>query len=115
MKIELYYDKECPFCNSYANYLIIKEKSELILFNAREHKTEIEEFQVKGFDINDGFIIKVDNNIIYQGVDAIVFLNTLVKHKVYFPDNYFFRKIIYTIIKYFRKIILLISLKSTKI
>ena len=71
MKIELYYDEECPFCNSYANFLKIKEKHELILFNVRECKNEIENFNLLGFDINNGFIVKTDNLNIYQGVDAI--------------------------------------------
>jgi len=52
MKIELFYDKDCPFCNFYANYLKLKETHELILLNVRECKTQIDEFKTKGFDIN---------------------------------------------------------------
>lgn len=115
MKIELYYDKECPFCNSYANFLLIKEKHELVIFNAREYKSQIDEFKAQGFDINDGFIVRVDNINIYQGVDAIVFLNALTQKKIYFPDNYFFRNIVYPTIKYFRKFILLINGKKSNI
>jgi len=115
LKIELYYDKECPFCNSYANFLLIKEKHKLLIFNAREHKSQIDEFKLQGFDINNGFIIRVDNINIYQGVDAIVFLNAFTQNKVYFPDNYFFRNIVYPMIKYLRKFILLITIKKTNI
>ena len=32
-KITIYYDKECPFCNSYVGYLKIKDSYELILKN----------------------------------------------------------------------------------
>ena len=112
MKIELFYDKDCPFCSSYANYLKLKEKHELILFNAREYKSQLDEFKSKGFDVNDGYIIRVDDTNIYQGVDAIVFLNDLAQNRIYFPDNYFFRNIVYSILKQFRKLILLISGKS---
>ena len=106
MKIELFYDKECPFCNSYANYIKIKEDHELILNNARDFKDDIELLRSKGFDINNGFIVKVDDTDIYQGVDAIVFLNKLAKKAIYFPDNLFFRNIIYPLIKTIRKILL---------
>jgi predicted DCC family thiol-disulfide oxidoreductase YuxK len=115
LKIDVYYDKECPFCNSYANFLKIKEKHELVLFNARDCKKQIDGFKKLEFDINNGFIISVDNINIYQGVDAIVFLNDVAQNKVFFPDNYFFRNIVYPILKYLRKIILLISGKSIDI
>lgn len=112
MKIELFYDKDCPFCNKYANYVKLKEKHELLLKNAREFNKEIRELKTLGFDINDGFIIKVDENKIYQGVDAIVFLNKLVKKKFYFPDNCFFRSIVYPFIKLLRRVVLIILRKK---
>lgn len=115
MKIELFYDKECPFCNSYAKYLKLKENHTLILFNARDSKKYLDFFRAKGFDINDGFIIRVDEKSIYQGVDAIVLLNDLAQKKIYFPDNLFFRDIIYPIIKLFRMFILFISFKKIKL
>ena len=37
-KITIYYDKECPFCNSYVGYLKLKDSYELILKNVREIK-----------------------------------------------------------------------------
>ena len=40
-KITIYYDKECPFCNSYVGYLKLKDSYELILKNVREDKNEI--------------------------------------------------------------------------
>ena len=112
MKIEMFYDKECPFCNSYANYIKLKESHELNLFNAREYPQELESFKALGFDINNGYIIRVENKDIYQGVDAIVFLNDLAKNKIFFPDNYFFRNIIYPIIKSLRKLVLRITGKQ---
>lgn len=112
MKIELFYDKDCIFCKSYSNYLRLKEKNELILFNARENKRQISEFKTLGYDINNGYIIRVDDKTIYQGVDAIIFLNDLSKDKIYFPDNYFFRHIVFSIIKKFRKLLLFIRGKD---
>lgn len=115
MKIELFYDKECPFCNSYANYIELKQNHNLILKNAREVDIEITEFKLLGFDINNGFIIKVDEADLYQGVDAIVFLNKLAKKEFFFPDNKFFRKLVYPSIKFFRKVILFLSFKKVNL
>lgn len=117
MKIELFYDKECPFCKFYANYIKLKEKHKLILINVRDSQSiiELEKFRLQGLDINNEFIIRVENNELFQGVDAISFLNNLVKKKIYFPDNYLFRSIIYPIIKSIRKFILIIMGKKYNI
>jgi len=45
MKIELFYDKECPFCSSYAQYIKIKENHSLILINARDSIKELNDFK----------------------------------------------------------------------
>jgi predicted DCC family thiol-disulfide oxidoreductase YuxK len=115
MKIELFYDKECPFCKFYANYIKLKESHNLILVNAREDKQSIEELSKLGFNINDGFIIRVDVNKIYQGSDAIIFLNRLSQKKIYFKDNKFFRNFVYPSIKQIRKIVLFCLLKNSKL
>lgn len=112
MKIELYYDKECPFCEFYSNYIKLKEAHQLILINARESFEQLNLFKTKGFDINNGFIIRVDENKIYQGSDAIIYLNKLAQKKVYFPDNYLFRNILYPFIKFLRKVVLFILGKN---
>jgi len=115
MKIEIYYDKECPFCNYYANYISLKENHQLILKNAREEKELIEEFRAFGFDINNGFIIKVDDITLYQGSDAIIFLNEVSQKRIYFKDNNFFKDFVYPLVKKLRKIILFCLGKNNKI
>lgn len=115
MKIELFYDKECPFCKSYANYIKLKEKHELILLNARDETEQIKLFRKKRIDINDGFIIRVDNQTIYQGANAIIYLNKLANKKVFFPNNIFFKKILYPLIKTLRKVVLFLLAKKSKL
>eukprot|EP01029_Cantina_marsupialis_P018075 TRINITY_DN41123_c1_g1_i1.p1 TRINITY_DN41123_c1_g1~~TRINITY_DN41123_c1_g1_i1.p1 ORF type:complete len:116 (+),score=0.24 TRINITY_DN41123_c1_g1_i1:563-910(+) len=115
MKIELYYDKECPFCKSYANYIKLKKMHELTLLNARENINAIKKFRNQGFDIDEGFIVKVDDNKIYQGSNAIVFLNTIAEKKIYFKDNLFFKNFIYPFAKALRKVLLFFLGKKTKI
>lgn len=115
MKIELYYDKECPFCKFYANYIELKKRHKLLLLNARDEKEQIEKLKSKGFDINNGFIIIVNDFMIFQGADAIYFINRISKKKFYFPNNLFFKNIIYLLIKVLRKILLFILRRNQKI
>lgn len=112
MKIEVFYDKECPFCNLYSKYIVIKENNELILCNAREYINELEKFKINGFNIDDGFIVRTNDKEVYQGVDAIVFLNTLSKRKVHLTNNNFFRNVVYPFVKFLRKVFLFILGKS---
>jgi len=113
MKIELFYDKECPFCNSYANYIKVKQNHELNILNAREKADEIKQLKNRGFNINDGFIIVVNKNKIYQGWEAIIFLNKISSRKIYFPNNRFFKSYVYSFIKFIRKIVLRVLGKNS--
>lgn len=45
MNIKLFYDKECPFCNSYANYVELKENHDLEILNARTESKSIDELK----------------------------------------------------------------------
>ncbi|PWE19934.1 thiol-disulfide oxidoreductase DCC family protein [Aliarcobacter skirrowii] len=94
-KIEIYFDKECPFCNSYVNYLKLKDGYLLVLKNAREHKDELDFTKL---DINKGFIVVYKDNF-YQGEMALKFINSIVKkdtfigkmHFLFKYDNFFSR------------------------
>lgn len=112
MKIEVFYDRQCPFCNLYSKYISLKENHELSLLNARENIKELERLNEKGFNIDEGFIVRVNDDKLYQGAEALVFLNTVSKRKLYFTDNKVFKKIIYPFVKFLRKILLLILGRS---
>ena len=116
MKIDIYYDKECPFCKKYAQILSLKQKHEIKIFNARENLAKLKEFKSKGFDINEGVIICLEDKIL-QGSDAVIFLDKLDKpnKKSYLYDNWFFKKIGYKILKIFRVIVLKIFGKNPNI
>ncbi len=45
MNIKLFYDKECPFFNSYANYVELKENHDLEILNARTELKSIDELK----------------------------------------------------------------------
>jgi predicted DCC family thiol-disulfide oxidoreductase YuxK len=70
-KILLVYDKECPVCNAYCRMARIRESvGELRLVDAREASAVVDEITLKGLDIDQGMVLKVENNL-YYGSDAI--------------------------------------------
>jgi len=84
-KIVIYYDKDCPLCKNYVNFLKLKDNYELILKNVREEKKEIK------LDVNDGFVV-VFKNEFYQGSKALKFLNSIVnKNTILGKLHFFFR------------------------
>jgi len=108
-KIEIYFDKECPFCNSYVNYLKLKDNYLLVLKNAREHKDELDFTKL---DINKGFIVVYKDNF-YQADMALKFINSIVKkdtfigkmHFLFKYDN-FFSRFLYKSLLIIRKLFL---------
>lgn len=116
MKIDIYYDKECPFCKKYAKIVSLKQKHSIDILNAREHLHKLKEFKSLGFDINEGLIIQIKDldNKILQGSDAVVFLDKLDK-KISFYDNSIFKKVLYPLIKLFRIVVLKIFGKNPNI
>jgi len=114
-KIFIYYDKDCPFCKNYVNFLELKDNYELILKNVREEKNEIK------LDINDGFIV-VFKGKFYQGSKALKFLNNIVnkntivgKLHIFFKYDNIFSKFLYKVIFLLRKVLLFLIGKKSKI
>ena len=70
-EILLVYDKECPACNSYCQIVRIRKSiGELKIINARESTEILREITEMGLDIDQGMVLKM-NNQIYYGSDAI--------------------------------------------
>lgn len=76
--LTLYYDGDCPICNNYKDYINLRKQYNIILANAREHIPVISELALKGFDINHGMILLLDNKI-FQGSDVLQILSGLTK------------------------------------
>jgi len=67
----LVYDKECPACNNYCQMVRIRESvGELRLVDAREASPIMEEITAAGLDIDEGMVLKM-NDQLYYGADAI--------------------------------------------
>ena len=119
-KLTLYYDKQCPFCSKYANFLKLKENFEITLKDARENQSEIS-LVCENLNINDGFIVIYENNC-FQGEKALEFLNSAVdkttflgKLHFFFAYDNIFSKFLYKILFVLRKVILFILRKDSNI
>lgn len=70
-EILLIYDKECPACHNYSQVVRIQESvGKLKLVDARENSAVLDAVTVKGFDIDQGMVLKVGEKL-YYGADAI--------------------------------------------
>ena len=69
--IFLVYDKECPACNYYCNLVRIRETvGNLVLVDAREPSSLMDEITAAELDIDQGMVLIVADRM-YYGVDAI--------------------------------------------
>ena len=122
MKLELYYDYECPFCKEYSKYVVLKKKYDVSLFNARENIQQIKKLKEKGFDINTGMILVVDEDEMYHGADAARKLDAIL-YKQNLLDKFLsfivrlpgFKLMIYPSIKLLRNIVLRLAGKNPNI
>jgi len=69
--IFLVYDKQCPACNYYCSLVRIRESvGSLVLVDAREPSTFMDEITAAELDIDQGMVLIVGDRM-YYGVDAI--------------------------------------------
>ena len=69
-----YYDGQCPFCNKFAELLELKSHlGDFQIKNGRQHLSELRELFKKGYDLDKGAILIVDNKILH-GPSAINYI-----------------------------------------
>lgn len=120
-EILLVYDKECPLCDAYCRMVRIRESvGTLRLVNARDTSAVMDEITARGFDIDQGMVLKV-GNVLYYGSDAIHALSLISSSSgVFNRVNYWiFRSsrmsgVFYPVFRFFRNLLLKI-LGKTKI
>ena len=67
----LVYDWQCPACNLYCHQLCIRESgARFRLIDARDNPGVMKEITARGFDIDQGMILKM-NDRFYYGAEAI--------------------------------------------
>lgn len=109
-KITLYYDGDCPFCTEYSKYVKLKQRYDIIILDARTELDKIRYFNSKGFNINNGMILEIENNnAIYQGDSAILEIDRLLEHTTFLDKLRtavthipYLMRLAYPIIKWFR-------------
>lgn len=70
-EILLVYDKQCPVCDAYCQIVRIRESvGDLKIVDARENSGVMKEITAQGLDIDQGMVLKMDNQL-YYGADAI--------------------------------------------
>lgn len=119
-KLTLYYDKECPFCNRYADYLSLQKLYGLELRNARISLDEIN-LQCPRLDINEGMILVAEGECI-QGGQALAYLDGLLERSSWFSRLHsvwalpqWVTRPLYTLIKKLRKVLLWLMNKKSDI
>ncbi|SDK87548.1 Predicted thiol-disulfide oxidoreductase YuxK, DCC family [Modicisalibacter muralis] len=69
--ILLVYDRECPVCEHYVRLVRIRETvGTLRIVNARDPSAVLDEITALGWDIDQGMVLKLDDQL-YYGADAI--------------------------------------------
>ena len=70
-KVLLVYDRECPVFHNYCQTVRIRESvGELQVVNAREQSDLMDEITARGFDVDQGMVLKLGEQF-YYGADAI--------------------------------------------
>ncbi len=76
-EILLVYDKQCPACDFYCGLARIRDSvGTLVLVDARQGGPVIDEITAAGFDIDQGMVLKMGDQL-YYGSDAIHMLSLL--------------------------------------
>ena len=120
-EILLVYDKQCPVCDNYCRLMRIRESiGELRLVDAREPGAVMDEITTRGWDIDQGMVLKMGDRL-YYGSDAIHALALISSRSGIFNRlNYWMFKsrtlshIFYPILRFFRNLLLKL-LRRTKI
>jgi predicted DCC family thiol-disulfide oxidoreductase YuxK len=70
-EVMLVYDKECPFCHNYSQLVKIRrDVGRLVLIDARADHPLVDDIKAKGFDLNQGMVVKISGQY-YHGADAL--------------------------------------------
>ena len=120
-EILLVYDKQCPVCDNYCRLMRIRESiGELRLVDAREPGTVMDEITTRGWDVDQGMVLKMGDRL-YYGSDAIHALALISsRSEIFNRFNYWMFKsrtlshLFYPILRFFRNLLLKL-LRRTKI
>lgn len=76
----LLYDGECPICQRYQEYVAARQTYNLQVYDAREHGPLVQRLKEQGYDINEGMILLINEQIFHQDA-ALVMVASMLKGK----------------------------------
>ena len=120
-KLYLIYDRQCPACDFYARLVRVRESlGTLELVDARQDQRFLPAITARGWDIDEGMVLKVDDELYYAD-DAIRVLALLSSRRGWFNRlNYHLfaspgrARILYPVLRSCRNLLLRI-LRRTRI
>lgn len=69
--VYIVYDGECPVCSNYTQLVRLREAvGKVTLLNAREDHPVVQELKNKGYDLDEGMVLKIGDKI-HFGADAM--------------------------------------------
>ena len=78
-EVYIVYDGECPVCSNYTHLVRLREAvGRVTLLNARADHDVVREIKAKGYDLNEGMVLKIGNEI-HFGADAMHMMAVLGK------------------------------------
>lgn len=112
-EVLLVYDRQCPACDYYCNLVRIRETGgRLVLVDARDAGPVMDEITARGWDIDQGMVVKVGAEL-YYGADAIHVLALMGTNRGPFNRLAYwsFRskavsRVLYPVLKLFRNLLL---------
>ena len=118
-EIILVYDQQCPVCDMYSRMLRINQSvGKLKLINARDNHEIIDAITARGWDIDQGMVLMLDEEL-YYGADAIHTLSLISSRSgVFNRMNYWvfkspvLAKVFYPILRCGRNLLLKILRRS---
>lgn len=111
--VTLYYDKACPFCSRYADFVQLQTEYALHIRDARVTLEELSH-RCPECDINQGMIVVVEKRCL-QGVEALRWIDGALNNRGILRNLHHFWKLdrsltapVYWIIKQFRTVVLML-------
>ena len=70
-EVYIVYDGECPVCSNYTRLVRLREAvGRVTILNAREDHEVVREIKRQGYDLDEGMVLKIGNDI-HFGADAM--------------------------------------------
>lgn len=112
-EILLVYDRQCPVCDAYCRMARIRESLGVLqLVNARDGGVLLDEITARGWDIDQGMVLKVGDEL-YYGADAIHALSLMSSRSGVFNRLTYWvfqsrgvARALYPVLRFFRNLLL---------